>query len=47
MMRIALAYLLWRRSATNDIPAILGLERFVGLCFLEAQAVTTLSIAHL
>ena len=26
------AYLLWGLSATSDIPAILGLERFMGLC---------------
>ena len=31
-MRIALPYLLWGRSATSDISAILALERFVGLC---------------
>ena len=32
-MRIALPYLLWGRTATSDIPAILGLEICVG--FLE------------
>ena len=31
-MRIALPYLVWGRSATSDIPAILGLERFVCVC---------------
>ena len=31
-MRIALPYLLWGRSPTSDIQAILGLEMCVGLC---------------
>ena len=31
-MRIVIPYFLWGRSATSDIPAILGLGRFVGLC---------------
>ena len=31
-MRIALPYLLWGRSATSNITAILGLEMFVCLC---------------
>ena len=33
-------------STTSGIPAILGLGRLVGLCFLDEQTLTTLSLAY-